>query len=116
LNRPHEFYPKPAASERPERMSRRHKPTPPPAASGPAPPLDGVSTLATPVKLADVLAPLLSQDDLARVLNASRRTVERMRAGGKLPRPDLYVGKMPRWRPETVRRWIDEQAQGRGGR
>jgi predicted DNA-binding transcriptional regulator AlpA len=55
--------------------------------------------------------------DLARVLNCSRRVVERMRAAGRLPKPDLFVGnRSPRWRPETIRRWIDEQAQGRGGR
>jgi hypothetical protein len=54
---------------------------------------------------------LLSQNDLARVLNAGRRTVERLRAAGKMPRPDLFVGKMPRWRPETIRAWIDGQTR-----
>jgi predicted DNA-binding transcriptional regulator AlpA len=54
--------------------------------------------------------PLMSQDDFARVLNAGRRTVERMRAAGRLPKPDLHVGKMPRWRPESVRAWLDSKA------
>jgi predicted DNA-binding transcriptional regulator AlpA len=60
---------------------------------------------------AEPLEALLSVADLALVLNASRRAVERMRAAGKLPRPDLRVGKLPRWKPETIREWIE-----RGGR
>jgi predicted DNA-binding transcriptional regulator AlpA len=89
-------------------MSRRPKP---PAASGPTPQPDGVSTLITTAKSADALAPLLSQEDLAHVLNASRRTIERMRAAGKLPQPDVHIGKMPRWRPEMVRAWIERGGQ-----
>jgi len=53
---------------------------------------------------------LVSIDGLASVLNASRRTTERLRAAGKLPKPDLHVGKLPRWKPETIRRWIEAQA------
>jgi hypothetical protein len=30
-----------------------------------------------------------------------------MRSAGKLPRPDLHVGKLPRWKPESIRRWIE---------
>jgi predicted DNA-binding transcriptional regulator AlpA len=55
----------------------------------------------------DSLAPLLSVADLARVLNGSRRTIERLRAAGKLPRPDLHIGTMPRWKAETIRCWIE---------
>jgi predicted DNA-binding transcriptional regulator AlpA len=62
---------------------------------------------AAPGELADAIEPLLSIDALARVLNASRRSIERLRSAGKLPRPDLRIGKMPRWRPETIRRWIE---------
>jgi hypothetical protein len=60
---------------------------------------------------------LLSTDDIATLLHAGRRTVERMRAGGKLPKPDLFVGKMPRWKADTIFGWIDAQSAGkRGGR
>lgn len=55
--------------------------------------------------------PLLSLEDPTRVLSCSRRLVERLKAAGELPRPDLRIGRMPRWRPETIRRWI-----GEGGR
>jgi predicted DNA-binding transcriptional regulator AlpA len=52
--------------------------------------------------------PLLSINDLATVLSCSRRLVERMCAGGKVPKPDLKVGRMPRWRADTIRRWIED--------
>jgi hypothetical protein len=57
------------------------------------------------------LEPMLSIEDLAALLNCSRRLVERMRSAGKVPKPDLRIGKMPRWKPETIRRWIDGGGQ-----
>jgi hypothetical protein len=57
------------------------------------------------------LEPLLTLDDLLRVLVCDQRTIRRLRAAGKFPPPDLRVGRLPRWKPETVRRWIE-----RGGR
>jgi len=53
------------------------------------------------------IEPLLPLDDLAAWIRCSRRLVERKRAAGHLPKPDLRVGKMPRWRVETIRRWIE---------
>jgi hypothetical protein len=72
-----------------------------------------------PLRLADpppgaghVIEPLLSIDDLIRILGCCRRVIERMRSAGRLPRPDLYVGRMPRWRyTKTILPWIE-----RGGR
>lgn len=58
-------------------------------------------------KQAPIITPLLSIDDVAATLACSRRLIERMRAAGKLPKPDLRVGKMPRWRAETIARWIE---------
>jgi predicted DNA-binding transcriptional regulator AlpA len=54
---------------------------------------------------------LLSISDLACVLQCSRRVVERLRASGRLPRPDLRIGRMPRWKPESIAAWIE-----RGGK
>jgi predicted DNA-binding transcriptional regulator AlpA len=55
------------------------------------------------------IEPLLRMADLARVLNCSRRGVERMRSAGRLPAPDLYVGnRSPRWKPATLREWIEK--------
>ena len=57
------------------------------------------------------IEPTVGIDGWAAVLSCSRRLVERMRAAGRIPRPDLMVGKMPRWRASTVRDYLE-----RGGR
>ncbi len=57
------------------------------------------------------IEPSLSLDDLCVIHHCSRRTIEREKSAGRLPKPDYYVGKMPRWRPETIHGWIE-----RGGR
>jgi hypothetical protein len=54
-----------------------------------------------------IIEPLLSIDDLSVILKCSRRLVERMRSAGKLPPPDLHVGRCPRWKPETIRQYIE---------
>ena len=50
-------------------------------------------------------------DELADALSVSRRTIERERSAGRFPRPDLTIGRMPLWRVETIRQWVE-----RGGR
>lgn len=60
-----------------------------------------------------VIEPLLTIVDLAKALSCSRRLVERMRSSGKLPRPDMHVGRMPRWQAETIRGWINQSGRGR---
>jgi len=57
------------------------------------------------------IEPMLHIDDLAELLSCSRRLVERMRSAGKIPKPDIHVGKCPRWKPATIRAWIE-----RGGK
>jgi predicted DNA-binding transcriptional regulator AlpA len=80
------------------------------------PPLPETTTRLVGVsKLADVpglqaaadIEPLLRMADLTRVLNCSRRVVERLRSSGRLPAPDLTIGRMPRWKPATIRAWIE---------
>jgi hypothetical protein len=51
--------------------------------------------------------------DLADALGVSRRALERERTAGRMPQPDLHVGKMPLWRTETIREWLAQQAQCR---
>jgi hypothetical protein len=46
-------------------------------------------------------------DDLSALTGLSRRTLERERSAGRLPPPDLRVGKRVLWKPETVRAWIE---------
>jgi predicted DNA-binding transcriptional regulator AlpA len=53
----------------------------------------------------------LRLDEVAESLGVSRRAIERERAAGRFPKPDLTIGRMPLWRPETIRAWV-----GGGGR
>ena len=50
-------------------------------------------------------------EDLADALGVSRRFLERERAAGRFPKPDLRLGKAVLWRVETIRGWLE-----RGGR
>lgn len=51
--------------------------------------------------------PMMSVADLTRWFGCSRRLVERARANGTFPKPDLMLGRLPRWKPETVRAWVE---------
>ena len=51
-------------------------------------------------------------DELADSLGMSRRAIERERSAGRFPLPDLYIGKAPLWRPESVRDWLDSKKGG----
>lgn len=96
-------------------MTRRPEPDPLP---------DGVSHISKPLdivmgrlalRLNEVAAARPEADpdrlwgiaDVGRYLHVSRRGVERLRAAGRLPRPAIVIGRMPRWKAETIRRWID---------
>ena len=46
-------------------------------------------------------------NDLVALLGLSRRMIERQIATGMIPRCDLRVGRRLFWRPETIRRWIE---------
>ncbi len=50
---------------------------------------------------------------LTHFLPVGARTLDRMIADGRFPRPDIRLsGKQLFWRVETVRAWIAAQAQG----
>ncbi len=54
------------------------------------------------------LEPLtLRFEDLVHALGVSRRALERLRAANRLPKPDLHIGKMPLWRVESIRAWLE---------
>lgn len=65
---------------------------------------------ATIKRPAPALQPLLTTAELASFLGCSRRTIEKLKARGDLPAPDVLVGRMPRWRRETIEEWIDAQS------
>jgi excisionase family DNA binding protein len=49
--------------------------------------------------------------EIAAGLGIGRRTLEREIAAGRFPKADFYIGRLPRWRSDTVLDWIE-----RGGR
>ena len=74
-----------------------------PAPEDPPPGVDYISTVPN-----SVLARMtLRLDELAAALGISRRVLERERSAGRFPPPDLTIGRMPLWRPETIRAWIE---------
>jgi hypothetical protein len=54
-----------------------------------------------------LIEPMLSLDDLAAILKVGRRWLERERSAGRIPKPDFMAGRCPRWKPETIRQWIE---------
>jgi hypothetical protein len=51
-------------------------------------------------------------DEVAAAIGVSRRVLERERAAGRMPKPDLRIGKMPLWRVETIHTWINSGGKG----
>ena len=81
-------------------MTRLHLPTPSaPATSPPVAPIP------------HGIEPSLTMSDVCKVRSVSRRTGERERSAGLWPKPDFFAGtgtrKSPRWRPSTIRSWIE---------
>jgi predicted DNA-binding transcriptional regulator AlpA len=63
----------------------------------------------SPPEVADGTIPrLLRIADLCDILGCDRRTLERMRSAGTLPRPTLHVGtRSPRWTQAMISSWIE---------
>jgi hypothetical protein len=54
-------------------------------------------------------------EDLARILNTSRRTIERRRASGVFPIPELpSIDKRPRYSRDDVLKYLANQRSLRG--
>ena len=60
-----------------------------------------------PARFAASLAPLITKADLAELLRVDRRTIDRMRSRGELPKPALFIGRAPRWTAVAVNDWIE---------
>jgi hypothetical protein len=76
----------------------------------PLPETDPPAPAVSRAPLAASVEPLLARADLAEVLRTSLRSLDRLAAAGKLPRPDLYLGtRQPRWTAESIRRWLADQ-------
>lgn len=59
---------------------------------------------------ASVVEPMMTIGDVVAILRCDRRTLERLRASGRFPKPAMTIGRSPRWHATAVREWI-----GRGG-
>jgi predicted DNA-binding transcriptional regulator AlpA len=71
-----------------------------------------VDSLPQPRESVPTVEPLLwTLDMAAHALSTSRPTLERLRASGRFPQPDLHIGKRPMWKPSTVREWIERGGQ-----
>jgi hypothetical protein len=57
--------------------------------------------------LQTAIAPLLKPKDVAQILGVSIRMVERLRSAGKIVQPDLYIGRLPRWKAATIAAFIE---------
>jgi predicted DNA-binding transcriptional regulator AlpA len=66
--------------------------------------IDHIASPGFPASLERLITPA----DWLPLLSVSQATYERLRRAGRLPEPDLSLGRgLERWRPETVRRWIE---------
>lgn len=62
----------------------------------------------TSTRPADTSEQMLTKKEVADLIKATTRHVEKMVAAGKMPRP-MYIGKSVRWKKDTVQNWL---AQG----
>jgi predicted DNA-binding transcriptional regulator AlpA len=54
------------------------------------------------------IEPLLAKKKIATTLGISVRLLERLISAGTFPSPDVVFCRLPRWRPQTVRAWIEQ--------
>jgi hypothetical protein len=49
--------------------------------------------------------------DVIRALSIGARTLDRLLSSGRFLQADLRIGRARRWKPETVRAWIEAEAR-----
>jgi predicted DNA-binding transcriptional regulator AlpA len=54
---------------------------------------------------------LVGWDDVSAHVGVSRRLLEREVSAGRMPAPDVRIGRRACWRPSTITTWIDSMAQ-----
>jgi hypothetical protein len=59
---------------------------------------------------------LWSWDDVAALTTMSRRLLEREVAAGRMPPPDVRIGRRACYRPTTIMTWLDSLADRHGRR
>jgi hypothetical protein len=56
------------------------------------------------------LEPMLVREDLAVITNRSLRTIDRDISAGKIPPPDAWFGRFPRWKTSTITKYLAAHA------
>lgn len=54
---------------------------------------------------------MLRPSEVAEVIGISRRSFDRLRSRGEVPRPDFEQGKLLRWWPTTILRWLNTEGE-----
>jgi hypothetical protein len=49
--------------------------------------------------------------ELAKLLKISRRSFERSRVAGEIPKPDKVLGTMPLWTWKSIEKWLEEEGR-----
>jgi predicted DNA-binding transcriptional regulator AlpA len=68
---------------------------------------------APPVAIRDKLA--WGWDEISALTGVSRRLLERQLSAGKMPHPDVRIGRRVLWRPASIIAWFDSLADQKGG-
>ncbi|MFM7318335.1 MAG: helix-turn-helix transcriptional regulator [Isosphaeraceae bacterium] len=58
----------------------------------------------------EMIAVLMSAEELAEMLRISERTLWRLLSAGQIPKP-VRIGRSTRWRANEIREWIDSGCQ-----
>ncbi len=91
-------------------MSTRTAPPPEVSPAEPAPLPAGIVPIAKPLQ-ASVERLTWRIEDVAGALGILRRAPGTRAIGGEVPPPDLTIGRMPLWLPETIRAWVAKGAR-----
>lgn len=57
-------------------------------------------------------ARMVGPAEVAQLMSIGRRTFDRLRSRGEVPDPDFQSGRVIRWWPETIERWLGRCEEG----
>lgn len=55
--------------------------------------------------------PLYNKTQICEYISIDDRTLDRWVASDKFPKPDLYLGRHPRWKLSTVNTYLEQKKQ-----
>lgn len=54
---------------------------------------------------------VIEMAEIVAALKITRQYLRIMILTGKYPRPDMYIGRLPRWKSSTHNRWVSQQVR-----